>query len=218
MSISTSSTPASSDLNAHASSGTRLGSYLVEAGLITPAQVSVVLNDQKIETDMRFGDVLVARGWIKAETIEFIMTRVVEPERCAMHDRNLAESRANSLAESQKQTQPSQTRHSQTYPSQTKKTPSAAINCSTDRPTTPTARPLQQASKMTPPPYPTTPPVVARARSLDGDFEFEIFDSLADTSCPDPDSLSGASKINGRRNDRKSLPSVSEDGGVNWAG
>ena len=212
------STSASSDLNAQASSRTRLGSYLVEAGLITPAQVSVVLNDQQMETNMRFGEVLVARGWIKAETIEFIMTRVVEPERRAIRDRNLA----NSLAESQKQTQPSpvrpsRTQHSQPYPPQTQKIPSSAVNRSTDRPTTPTARPPQQSSKVTPPPYPTTPPVVARARSLDGDFEFEIFDSLADTSSLDPNS-SGASQTNVRRNDRKSLPSVSEDGGVKWAG
>ena len=204
--------PVSSDLNAHASSRTRLGSYLVEAGLITPAQVSVVLNDQQIATNMRFGEVLVARGWIKAETVEFIMTRVVEPERRASHDRNLANSRANSIAESQKQTQPSQTR-----PSQTNRNPSATINRPTDRPNTPTI-PTQHASRVTPPPYPTTPPVVARARSLDGDFEFEIFDAIADTSSLGPDSSMGSAQINGRRNDRKSLPSVAEDGGVNWAG
>ena len=203
-------TSTSSDLNAH-TSGTRLGSYLVEAGLITPAQVSVVLNDQQMQTDMRFGEVLVARGWIKAETVEFIMTRVVEPERRASHDRHLANSRAEALTESQKQTQPSQP-----YPSQAQRTPSAA-NRPTDRPNTQTARPHPQSSKVTPPPYPTTPPVVARARSLDGDFEFEIFDAIADTSSLGPDSL-GSSKINGRRNDRKSLPSVAEDGGVNWAG
>ena len=192
-----------SDLNAHAS-GTRLGSYLVEAGLITPAQVSVVLNDQHMQTDMRFGEVLVARGWIKHETVEFIMTRVVEPERRAIHDRNLAEA----IAESQKQTSPLQT-----SPSQTQQISSAAVNRPTDPPISMATRPLGQASKVTPPPYPTTPPVVARARSLDGDFEFEIFDALPDTS-----SLTGASQTNARRNDRKSLPSVSEDGGVNWAG
>ena len=73
----------SPDLNLTASR-TRLGSYLIEAGLITPAQVSVVLNDQHMQTDMRFGEVLVARGWIKPETIDFIMTRVVEPERRAI--------------------------------------------------------------------------------------------------------------------------------------
>ncbi len=37
-----------------ASNRKRLGGYLVEAGLLTPAQVDVALNDQKL-TGMRFG-------------------------------------------------------------------------------------------------------------------------------------------------------------------
>jgi hypothetical protein len=44
------------------SNSKRLGGYLVEAGLITPAQVDVALNDQKIMDGMRFGEVLSARG------------------------------------------------------------------------------------------------------------------------------------------------------------
>jgi hypothetical protein len=58
-----------------------LGSYLVEAGLITPAQVEVILNDQRIMENMRFGDVLVARGWIKQQTLEYLIRKIVEPER-----------------------------------------------------------------------------------------------------------------------------------------
>ena len=188
----------SPDLNSNTPE-TRLGSYLIEAGLITAAQVSVVLNDQRVDTDMRFGEVLVARGWVKPETIEFIMTRVVEPERRATHDRNLAAS----LAESQKQTQASQA----------PKIPPYRVKHFADRSTETLVAPPAQTQKPTPPPYPTTPPVIARARSLDGDFEFEIFDSLADTG-----PVSDASKTNARRNDRKPLPSVPEDGGVNWAG
>lgn len=61
----------------------RLGSYLVEAGLITSAQVDVALNDQKIMSDMRFGDVLVARGWIKQQTLDYLIKKVVEPEQQA---------------------------------------------------------------------------------------------------------------------------------------
>ena len=206
----------SPDFNSN-TSGTRLGSYLIEAGLITAAQVSVVLNDQQVDTDMRFGEVLVARGWVKLETIEFIMTRVVEPERRATHDRNLAKS----LPESQKQTQAAQTQKIPPYPvrfSADRSTETLpAPPAQTPKPTPPPYAPPAQTPKPTPPPYPTTPPVIARARSLDGDFEFEIFDSLADTG-----SLSGASseasKTNARRNDRKPLPSVPEDGGVNWAG
>ncbi len=60
----------------------RLGSYLLEAGLVTPAQVHVALNDQQA-TGMRFGEVLVARGWVKEQTVEWIMQKVIVPERRA---------------------------------------------------------------------------------------------------------------------------------------
>lgn len=60
----------------------RLGHYLVEAGLLTPDQVSVALNDQKA-TGMRFGDIVVARGWLKEQTIEWVMQKVVIPEKRA---------------------------------------------------------------------------------------------------------------------------------------
>lgn len=65
----------------------RLGSYLIEAGLLTPAQVDVALNDQKIMDGMRFGEVLDARGWVKQQTIEFFMRKIVEPERRAAEER-----------------------------------------------------------------------------------------------------------------------------------
>lgn len=58
----------------------RLGGYLVEAGLLTPAQVDVALNDQKL-TGMRFGEILAARGWVKQQTIEYLMHKVVKPEQ-----------------------------------------------------------------------------------------------------------------------------------------
>lgn len=60
----------------------RLGSHLVDAGLITEDQVKVALNDQKI-TGMRFGEILVARGWLKEQTIEWVMEKVVIPENRA---------------------------------------------------------------------------------------------------------------------------------------
>jgi hypothetical protein len=62
----------------------RLGSYLVEAGLITPAQIDVALNDQKMMNDLRFGEVLVTRGWIKQQTLDYLIKKVVEPERQAL--------------------------------------------------------------------------------------------------------------------------------------
>lgn len=58
----------------------RLGSYLVDAGLLSTDQVNVALNDQQT-TGMRFGEILVAHGWLKEQTIEWVMKRVVEPER-----------------------------------------------------------------------------------------------------------------------------------------
>lgn len=58
----------------------RIGGYLVEAGLLTPAQVDVVLNDQK-KSGLRFGEILAARGWVKQETVEYFMEKVVLPER-----------------------------------------------------------------------------------------------------------------------------------------
>lgn len=60
-----------------------LGTYLLEAGLLTPAQIDVALNDQKIVDNMRFGDVLVARGWIKQQTLDYLIEKIVAPEQQA---------------------------------------------------------------------------------------------------------------------------------------
>ncbi|MEB3357836.1 MAG: hypothetical protein VKK04_13990 [Synechococcales bacterium] len=69
----------------------RLGSYLVDAGLITDAQVSVALNDQQA-TGMRFGEVLATRGWVKQQTIEYLMTKIIIPERQAAQEQASAPS------------------------------------------------------------------------------------------------------------------------------
>jgi hypothetical protein len=58
----------------------RLGDYLVEAGLLTVSQIEVALADQ-VTTQLRFGDVLIRRGWVKEETIEYLMKKVILPER-----------------------------------------------------------------------------------------------------------------------------------------
>jgi hypothetical protein len=149
----------------------RLGSYLLEAGLISKAQIEVVLNDQQNLCEMRFGEVLVARGWIKPETIDFVMRHVVEPER------------AYQIAQ-----------------------------------TAPISQPVPP-----PPPPPPLPPsapktqVMVRARSVDGDFEFDIVNELSQDLMPTvPFHRSTDSGL--RRNDRKSLPSIPDEDGVNWAG
>ncbi len=59
-----------------------IGAYLVEAGLLSEAQVGVALADQGV-TSMTFGEILVTRGWLKAQTIEYLMQKIVIPERIA---------------------------------------------------------------------------------------------------------------------------------------
>ena len=58
----------------------RLGSYLIDAGLLTPGQVDVILNDQKM-TGLRFGDIAVERGWVKRQSIEYITDKIITLER-----------------------------------------------------------------------------------------------------------------------------------------
>jgi len=58
----------------------RLGDYLVEAGLLTQAHVETALYEQRV-TGMRLGEVLARKGWIKQETIEYFMKKVIVPDR-----------------------------------------------------------------------------------------------------------------------------------------
>jgi hypothetical protein len=62
----------------------RLGDYLVEAGLLSNSQIEVALADQ-VSSNLKFGDVLVRRGWIKEETIEYLMQKIILPERAGLH-------------------------------------------------------------------------------------------------------------------------------------
>ncbi len=72
----------------------RLGNYLVEANLVTEDQIKVALADQQL-TGMRLGDALVKRGWISRETIEYLMKKVILPERTASQDSSYLESSRN---------------------------------------------------------------------------------------------------------------------------
>ncbi|MCM1983334.1 hypothetical protein [Lyngbya confervoides] len=58
----------------------RIGSYLIDAGLLTEAQVDVILSDQ-VSTGMKFGEIAVMRGWLSQKTLDFISTKVMEIER-----------------------------------------------------------------------------------------------------------------------------------------
>ena len=53
----------------------RLGDHLIEAGLITPWQLEVVIYDQQ-STGMRLGEIIVARGWVKEEILEDLADRL----------------------------------------------------------------------------------------------------------------------------------------------
>ena len=62
------------------SSSKFIGNYLLEAGLLSAAQVDVILSDQA-STGMRFGEIAVSRGWLKEQTIEYLMKHLISPQR-----------------------------------------------------------------------------------------------------------------------------------------
>jgi hypothetical protein len=59
-----------------------IGEYLVEAGLLTHAQVDVILTDQ-VTASVPFGEIVTMRGWVKEQTIEYLMRKIILPERKA---------------------------------------------------------------------------------------------------------------------------------------
>lgn len=57
-----------------------LGTYLVDAGLLTQNQINEALSEQK-KSRQRLGEVISSRGWIKQQTIEYIMEEVILPQQ-----------------------------------------------------------------------------------------------------------------------------------------
>jgi hypothetical protein len=57
------------------SNGKPLGEILQEADLISPSQIEVVLRDQVYYHDLRIGEILALRGWLKPETAEFFVEK-----------------------------------------------------------------------------------------------------------------------------------------------
>ncbi|MEO0375872.1 MAG: hypothetical protein AAF329_14865 [Cyanobacteria bacterium P01_A01_bin.17] len=49
----------------------RLGELLHKAHLISQAQIEVALHDQQQHMELRFGEILALRGWLKQETADF---------------------------------------------------------------------------------------------------------------------------------------------------
>jgi thioredoxin reductase len=60
--------------------GQRLGSYLVDAGLVNEEQLEIALNEQKT-TALCLGQILAQHGWVNQQTVEYLMEKVVLPER-----------------------------------------------------------------------------------------------------------------------------------------
>ncbi len=57
-----------------------LGTYLIEAGLLTYDQLNIALQEQKV-TGQCLGDIISSHGWVQSETIEYLMEKIVKPER-----------------------------------------------------------------------------------------------------------------------------------------
>ena len=56
----------------------RIGEQLMGAGLISEAQLQVVLRDQGLNGSLyRLGEILVLRGWLKQETLDFFIDNCI---------------------------------------------------------------------------------------------------------------------------------------------
>lgn len=55
-----------------------IGQILKEAGLLSDAQIQIALQDQARQRDLLFGEILVLRGWIKAQTLDFFLKHFVQ--------------------------------------------------------------------------------------------------------------------------------------------
>ncbi|WP_448570523.1 hypothetical protein [Trichothermofontia sp.] len=52
---------------------TRIGELLQTAGLVSQAQIEVAIRDQTQFPNQRLGEILALRGWVKPETVEFLL-------------------------------------------------------------------------------------------------------------------------------------------------
>ena len=57
-----------------------LGAYLVESGLLSDEKLNLALIEQR-KTGQRLGDVVSNHGWVNKHTIEYIIEKLVMPER-----------------------------------------------------------------------------------------------------------------------------------------
>jgi hypothetical protein len=59
--------------------------YLVEAGIVNLAQVDTALTEQQ-DSERRLGEILAARGWVEQQTINYLIEKVVLPQRQAARE------------------------------------------------------------------------------------------------------------------------------------
>jgi len=69
-----------SEIEEHSKVTKPLGAYLIEAGTITPEQLEIALKKQN-RSGKRLGTILVDCGWVKQQTIEYLMEKIVLPHR-----------------------------------------------------------------------------------------------------------------------------------------
>jgi hypothetical protein len=50
----------------------RIGQYLKLARLLNDRQIKAIL-DEQLQTDLRFGEIAVLKGWVNTETVNFII-------------------------------------------------------------------------------------------------------------------------------------------------
>ena len=61
-------------------SGRKLGYYLIEAGLITSDRVDEALIEQRTNLNMQLGEILVERGRIKQNTLDYFVKKIIESD------------------------------------------------------------------------------------------------------------------------------------------
>ena len=75
-----------------------IGNYLIEADLISQDQIFKALQEQKI-TEERVGDILVRQGDIKRNTLDYVVEKIVEPERLKNNQQNLSNELTNGISD-----------------------------------------------------------------------------------------------------------------------
>ncbi len=69
-----------SDFNPVSPTTKPLGTYLIEAGLLTPEQLTQALQNQQ-KNSLRLGEIIAQQGWVNQQTIEYVMEKLIIPER-----------------------------------------------------------------------------------------------------------------------------------------